>query len=277
MQSRESGKPKCPTLVFLVQAGRTMNLQFTTQAAAAYASRSQVARALSEDWCRRELYCAACDSDRLLQSRPNTPTADFTCPRCSQLYELKSSRNWNPRKIVDAGYEAMVRAIRGDRTPNLLFLHYSADSCVSNLLLVPRVFFTESVIEKRKPLNPQARRAGWVGCNILLDHIPDDGKIILVSAGATIPAQQVRKEFSRVRSLAELPPSKRGWTVDVLALVRRLQKPQFSLGDLYDFELELRTMHPQNKNIRAKIRQQLQTLRDMHILRFIERGKYSLL
>src|SRR5271170_1223403 len=119
-----------------------MNLQFTTQVAAAYASGSQVARALSEDWCKRELYCPACDSDRLLQSRPNTPAVDFTCPRCTQSYELKSSKSWKPRKIVDAGYNAMLRAIRGDRAPNLLFLHYSADLCVSNLLLIPRVFFT---------------------------------------------------------------------------------------------------------------------------------------
>jgi type II restriction enzyme len=254
-----------------------MNLQFTAQVAAAYGSGSQAARALSEDWCRRELYCPACDSDRLLQSRANTPAVDFTCPQCKQSYELKSSKSWKPRKIVDAGYNAMLRAIRGDRAPNLLFLHYSVDLCVSNLLLIPRVFFTESVIEKRRPLNPQAQRAGWVGCNILLEHIPDDGKIILVSAGATIPTEHVRKEFSRVRGLARLSPSKRGWTVDVLTLIRRLQKTQFTLVDLYDFEQELRAMHPQNRNIRAKIRQQLQILRDMHMLRFTERGRYSLL
>jgi type II restriction enzyme len=252
-----------------------MILQCRTQAAAAYRSGSQVARALTEDWCSRELYCSACDSDTLLQSRPNSPASDFTCPRCTQSYELKRSRIWKPRKIVDAGYEAMLRAIRQDKAPNLLFLHYSSEWRVANLLLVPRVFFTESVIEKRKPLSPSARRAGWVGCNILLEQIPEDGKITLVSAGAPIPAKRVREEFSRVRRLAELPPSKRGWTVDVLALVRRLGKPHFSLSEIYNFEAELQAVHPQNRNIRPKIRQQLQVLRDLGLIEFTSPGTYA--
>jgi len=169
----------------------------------------------------------------------------------------------------------MIRSIRADRTPNLLFLHYSAEWCVQNLLLIPRMFFTESVIEKRKALSASARRAGWVGCNILLRRIPSDGKIQMVSDGVAIPIAQVRQEFARVRTLAELPPSARGWTVDVLNLIRRLGKPQFSLTELYDFETDLKTLHPQNQNIRPKIRQQLQILRDKGFLRFTGPGKYA--
>jgi len=178
------------------------------------------------------------------------------------------------RKIVDAGYSAMIRAIREDRTPNLLVMQYSKDWFVTNLLLIPRMFFTESAIERRPPLSPKARRAGWVGCNILLDRIPDDGKIMLVSAGTPVPTGDVREEFARVRQLAQLPPSRRGWTVEVLNLVRQLRKPEFALAELYEHEGELRESHPGNKNIRPKIRQQLQILRDMRLIRFTERGKY---
>src|SRR4051812_24473963 len=85
------------------------------------------------------------------------------------------------QESFDAGYAAMIRAIRADRTPNLLLLQYSNTWTVQNLLLVPRMFFTESVVEKRKPLGPDARRAGWVGCNILLGEIPPDGKIPMIS------------------------------------------------------------------------------------------------
>ena len=254
-----------------------MNLQCRGEVAVDYTSGPQIVRILTEAWCARELYCPGCDSDTLFPSRPNTPAFDLTCPLCARCFELKSSRKWKQRKIVDAGYEAMVRAIRGDKTPNLFVLQYSRDWFVTNLLLIPRVFFTESAVEKRRPLNVGARRAGWVGCNILLDQIPDDGKILLVSDGITVPAERVRKEFSRVQGLAKLPPSSRGWTVDVLNLVRRLGKAQFSLDELYDFETELREAHPQNRNVRAKIRQQLQVLRDMRLLRFTERGRYSLL
>jgi type II restriction enzyme len=39
------------------------------------------------------------------------------------------------------------------------------------------------MIEKRKPLSSTARRAGWIGCNILLDTIPTSGKIFYIKDG----------------------------------------------------------------------------------------------
>ena len=237
---------------------------------------SQIARVLTEEWCSRELYCPACDSNRLSPSKANTPAVDFVCPRCEQPFELKSLKNWVPKKIVDAGYDAMLRAIRTDKTPNLLVLQYSTNWFVRNLLLIPRAFFSESVVEKRSPLGSQARRAGWVGCNILLGQIPEDGKIAIILEGLCVPQQRVRGKFSRVRGLAEVPPSLRGWTVDVLNVIRRLGKAQFSIQDLYEFEPELRATHPRNQNVRPKIRQQLQVLRDLGLLEFTHPGMYAL-
>ncbi len=253
-----------------------MNLQCRPEIASAYKAASQIARVLTEEWVARELYCPACNSDELSQSKTNAPAIDFTCPRCEQLFQLKGLRTWNPRKLVDAGYEAMIRAIRADRVPNLLVLQYSASWAVANLMLVPRVFFSEGVIEKRKPLAAYARRAGWVGCNILLDQIARDGKIAIVSDGAVVPKQRVRSEFSRVRKLAEVPPSVRGWTLDVLGAVRKLGKSSFSLDDVYEFESELRASHPLNRHIRPKIRQQLQVLRDLGLLEFSTPGNYRI-
>jgi type II restriction enzyme len=253
-----------------------MNLQCSAEFASSYRSASQIARVLTEHWCSREQYCPACDSDRLSQSKANAPAVDFICPKCAQLFQLKSLKKWNPKKIVDAGYEAMIKAIRGDRTPNLLVLNYSREWSVQNLFLIPRAFLSESVIEKRNPLGPQARRAGWVGCNILLGQIPEDGKISLVSAGKVEPERKVRAEYSRIRQLTALPPSLRGWTVDVLKVIRELRKPQFSLQELYAFEPDLKAVHPRNQNIRPKIRQQLQLLRDMGLVEFVSPGKYAL-
>ncbi len=251
-----------------------MNLQCRIDLASKYKAGSQIARVRSEEWCTRELYWPACDSDKLTGSKPNNPAVDFACAKCEQPFQLKSLRNWNPRKIVDAGYEAMLRAIRADKTPNLLVLQYSSAWLVQNLLLIPRMFFSESVIEKRNPLAPHARRAGWVGCNILLSEIPADGKIVIISAGVPVLKRQVREEFSRVKQLAELPPSLRGWTLDVLRVIRRLGKSEFSLQELYDFESELKSLHPQNQNVRPKIRQQLQVLRDVGLISFLSPGIY---
>jgi type II restriction enzyme len=253
-----------------------MNLQCRLDLASKYKAGPQIARVLSEDWCARELYCPACDSDQLAGSRPNNPAIDFECAKCEQPFQLKSLRHWNPRKVVDAGYEAMLRAIHADRTPNLLLLQYSSSWLVQNLLLIPRMFFSESVIEKRKPLGPNARRAGWVGCNILLGEIPSDGKIAMISAGVPVRKQLVREEFSRVKQLALLPPPVRGWALDVLQAVRQLGKTEFSLQELYAFEAKLKALHPRNQNVRPKIRQQLQVLRDLGLLRFGAKGNYSL-
>lgn len=253
-----------------------MNLQCRVDLAIGYKAAPQIARVLTEDWCSRELYCPACDSDCLSGSKPNSPAVDFECAKCEQPFQLKGMKNWNPKKVVDAGYDSMIRAIRADRTPNLLLLQYSSAWFVQNLLLIPRMFFSESVIEKRKPLAQHARRAGWIGCNILLSEIPSDGKITLISGGVPVRKKQVRSEYSRVKDLSKVPPSLRGWTLDVLSIIRRLGKQGFSLSEVYEFESELKVLHPRNENIRPKIRQQLQVLRDLGLIRFAGEGHYFL-
>jgi type II restriction enzyme len=252
-----------------------MNLQCSPELASEYKSASQITRVLTEDWCSRELYCAACESNRLLRSKANTPAVDFSCPKCEQPFQLKSLKHWGQKKIVDAGYDSMIRAIRADRTPNLLVLQYSTNWEVRNIMLIPRMVFSENAIEKRAPLSPVARRAGWVGCNILLDRIPQDGKIAIVSDGSVVAEQDVRREFSRVRRLAEVPPSVRGWTLDVLNAVRKLGVSHFSLQELYRYESELTGLHPHNRNVRPKIRQQLQVLRDLGLIEFTSPGNYT--
>jgi len=254
-----------------------MNLQCEPELAAAYKSRSQIARVLTEDWCARELYCAACPSNALSRAETNAATVDFFCPKCAQPYQLKSRLNAYTSKITDAAYAPMIRAIREDRTPNLLFLQYSNNWAVSNLLLVPRFFFSESVIEKRKPLGPGARRAGWVGCNILLGNIVPDGRISLISNGIALPSKDVRSRFAEMRALSGVRPETRGWTLDVLRIVREIGKENFTLREAYDHADELQALHPLNQHVRPKIRQQLQVLRDLGFLRFVAPGQYAVI
>ncbi|MFN3814987.1 hypothetical protein [Brevundimonas sp.] len=52
-------------------------------------------------------------------------------------------------------------------------------------------------------------------------------------------------------------------------------RPDFVLDDLYAFEARLSALHPGNRHVREKIRQQLQVLRDRGWLTFGERrGTY---
>jgi type II restriction enzyme len=68
----------------------------------------------------------------------------------------------------------------------------------------------------------------------------------------------------------------RGWTLDVLNVVRYLRKKEFSLAEVYAFEEKLSALHPANRFIRDKIRQQLQILRDLGFVEFLGRGNYRL-
>lgn len=254
-----------------------MNLNMTPDLGFRYKSPLQIARVISEDWAARNLYCPACKSNKLSQAPTNTRAVDLSCPECGQVFQLKSGRHWNQRKIVDAGYAPMIAAIRSDSVPNLIVMQYTESWRVQNLLLVPHFFFTETVIERRKPLRSTARRAGWIGCNILLEEIPPEGKLNLVLDGSVKDVRQIRKHFEHIRGLSNLKGDVRGWTLDVLRSVRKLNKAEFALSDIYAYEHALAAAHPSNRNVRPKIRQQLQKLRDLRFLEFVSPGRYRVI
>lgn len=252
-----------------------MQLDMPGELAAGYRSPTQQARVVSEAWGEENLYCSNCTSDRLRRLPTNTPALDFECPRCASLFQLKSQRHRFTTRINDAAYNKMREAILKRRTPNILALHYEAARwTVENLILVPSFAFSLSCIEKRKPLSSLAVRANWVGCNILLSNIPLDARIAVVTGGTISNPRIVRQQYERLRPLEKLRIEARGWTLDVLNVVRRLDKPEFSLGEVYAFAPELARLHPQNKNVEPKIRQQLQELRELKILESLGRGHY---
>jgi type II restriction enzyme len=255
-----------------------MDLSLNAALAEDYKSPAQQARVVTEAWVAEHLYCLGCAEDELDPTRRGKQVVDFLCGNCERRYQLKSQRRPFGRKVVDAAWGPMASAIRSGTVPNFLFLHYNHEAWrVTNLFGVPSHFMTLSALERRKPLPPTARRAGWVGCNILLDALPPDARVSIVREERARPAIRVREEWSRFEFLAKRSHESRGWTADVLARVRRLDQRMFTLQDIYAFEEELSKLHPKNRHVRAKIRQQLQVLRDRGILKFLNRGLYLVL
>ncbi|HEV7218785.1 MAG TPA: DpnI domain-containing protein [Terriglobales bacterium] len=254
-----------------------MQLELPRAGLEGYNSNSQRARIATEAWAAKNLYCLNCASDELSCSPPNTAAVDYVCPDCDASFQLKAQSHSFGSKILDAAYATMLQKIRQDQTPNLVALHYDIERwSVRNVFLVPEFAFSISAIEKRKPLAPTARRAGWIGCNILLTEIPPDARIPLVVDGEPANRKLARKQFAKVRPLANLRPEMRGWTLDVLNLIRSLHKQTFTLADAYTLEPHLASLHPANRHVRDKIRQQLQILRDLGLLHFVGRGHYRL-
>ncbi len=254
-----------------------MNLSMNGAVAADYKSNAQRARVVTECWAGNCLYCPNCPSPALDRLRNNTKGSDFSCSNCGFFFQLKGQKSRIGRQVIDGAYGAMIEAVQSDRSPSFFFLHYDpVNWLVLNLLLVPSFAFPASAIIKRNPLAPAARRAGWVGCNIALCQIPSDARIPVVSASKALPEIEVRRQFSRIKPLSQLNPNERGWTLDVLNAIRSLGKSEFSTADAYVFSQKMERLHPSNRHVRDKIRQQLQVLRDLGLLIHVARGRWKL-
>jgi len=110
---------------------------------------------------------------------------------------LKSKSGDFSGKVIAGNFDSMISRIAMSNSPHFFFLGYDHENyAVRNFFVVPSYFFQSSVIEKRKPLASTARRAGWVGCNILLDQIPETGKIYFVKNGDEIKTEVIPPENS---------------------------------------------------------------------------------
>jgi len=222
------------------------------------------------------MYCLACDSNTLQAARHGEPVIDFTCPDCLERYQVKGKKEPFGGVVVNSAYKQKMDAIQAGLTPDYLFLQYDHDLMrVVNFFAVPGHFLSESVIRERTPLSQSARRSGWVGSTILLGSLPIEARIQIISDGHVIPREFVRRNWQQFSFMRSQPPESRGWLTDVLSCVRHVDKQAFTLDDVYQYERELADLHRRNKNIRPKIRQQLQILRDRGIITFQGRGVYG--
>ncbi|RYX80078.1 restriction endonuclease [bacterium] len=182
--------------------------------------------------------------------------------------------------IAAGAFGAMTARLAAANNPSLFAMSYDrAAARVTDLILVPSHFFTPQIIRARKPLGPHARRAGWQGCTILIGQVPASGRISLIRAGAPAPKAQVRAAWAATRFLRDEGATARGWLLAVMGAVEAATdaggRPDFTLAEVYAQEARLAALYPGNHNVRPKIRQQLQVLRDRGWLAFGDkRGTY---
>lgn len=252
-----------------------MDLLFNVKLAENYKSNSQIARVLSEDWVSQNSFCPSCGNRDLNIYNRNNPAADFYCGNCKSDFELKSFRTFPKRKIVNGAYDSMITKILHNRNPNFFFLHYSSSYSVLNYFTIPKYFFTFDIIEKRKPLSENARRANWTGCNILFGNLPQSGIIYLVKNSTIINPKVVLKQWQKTSFLTGKKLINRGWLIELIEIVDNISSKTFTIQDVYKFEGLLRQKYPNNRFVKEKIRQQLQVLRDEGLIKFIGRGLYQ--
>lgn len=252
-----------------------MNLNLNPSLGEQYKSATQKSRVISEDWTERNAFCFSCGGT-LAREKNNARVLDFTCVRCHNEFELKSTRGKFSNKLPDGAFSTMMARLCDVSSPDFFFLTYDLKSfCVTNFFAVPTYFLDATVIEKRKPLGPDARRAGWVGCNIVMTRIPEAGRVFYVRNRQILQKSSVIETWERTTFLRhEASLETRGWTLEVLRIIESLNVREFTLQRMYDFETHLKQLFPRNNFIRAKIRQQLQVLRDAGLIVFEGRGHY---
>src|SRR3989344_922927 len=242
-----------------------------------YHSMSQIARVLTESWFEDEMYCPNCLHTEFFRNPNNTRVIDFRCNNCGNEYQLKAQSKPFYSKVVDGAFKPMMHSIQLGTIPSFSFMSYSVKNwLVNHLFVVPKFFFSRSIIEKRKPLSFSARRAGWTGCNIVLSKLPELGKIKVIDGGDVLSKSTVHKVWKDLSFMEKKNPEGKAWTSDVLFCIQKLTKKEFTLDEMYEFEDYLAELHPRNYHVKPKIRQQLQILRDSGILKFKERGIYLL-
>jgi len=147
------------------------------EAQTSYTSESQGARSWTERWVGEQVFCPNCGNPKITQFKANRPVADFLCTSCSEEYELKSQKSNFGNKVLDGAFRTMCERLAESNNPNLFLLKYDLKRFeVASLFVVPKQFFVREIIQERKRLAATARRAGWIGCNILLHQIPAAGK-----------------------------------------------------------------------------------------------------
>ncbi len=251
-----------------------MNPKLPMHLASNYTNQTQVARVTTEAWVVENILCPNCGGS-LKKYSSNTKSKDVFCISCMEEYQVKSSRTIFSNKIIGAEYNTTLQSVQSGQHPSLILLHYSQQNMeVVDVQIIHRSCVTTSSIIPRQPLGSNARRAGWQGCMIDLDRIPSTARLFIVENGKEQSAEKVKKLWQALNPILNVKPESRGWISDVLAVVER-QLDHFTLTQVYEYAGALSKLHPNNTHVHAKIRQQLQMLRDMGVIVFESRGYYS--
>ena len=132
-----------------------MNLSFDVSIVGNYKSNSQIARVLTERWVESNVYCIRCGNENIISLKNNRPVADFMCPKCRNIYELKSKAGSLGKKVNDGAYSTMLERITSNSNPDFLFLSF--DKIEESTFTLKDMYYFENELKMRHPENYHIR------------------------------------------------------------------------------------------------------------------------
>ncbi len=114
------------------------------------------------------------------------------------------------------------------------------------------------------------------------EHIAKANEILSKIPKITLPQIPVVKietpeiNFDIIQNATQpISTSLTGWKLAVFNCLISINKQEFTINEVYRYENQLKTMYSKNQNIKAKIRQQIQFLRDLGLIEFLTNGNYK--
>ncbi|HCO93202.1 MAG TPA: hypothetical protein DIU00_04495 [Phycisphaerales bacterium] len=134
------------------------------------------------------------------------------------------------------------------------FLHIFTDDQQVSIITEEILFITENILSK----------------------VPKEKKVHFeISEKELFAERHIEPEYDLYDGGIEtITESLSGWRLDIFNLVSNIPTNVFELDRVYASKNHLQELHPENRNIEAKIRQQLQELRYLGLIEFIDRGVY---
>lgn len=110
----------------------------------------------------------------------------------------------------------------------------------------------------------------------ILEKVPKEKKIKFEKSERDLfPAAKYEPENDLYDGgVAAIVETLSGWRLDTFNVVSKIPAKIFKLEQVYTYKQHLQELHPENRNVEAKIRQQLQELRDLGLIEFFDRGVY---
>jgi len=137
-------------------------------------SNSRIYGEVIELWVENNIPCSC--GGKLITQPANQKSIDCICNQCGRNIQIKSSakpfsinRN-NKLKILGAEYTTTLNSINSEVEWDLMLVQYDKEHhMVLNIKVVEAMNIKAENVVPRKPLGPNARRAGWQGCYLEFD------------------------------------------------------------------------------------------------------------
>lgn len=245
-----------------------MDLKLDTKLGKNYTSKTQISKNITEPWIRDNFNCPFCNK-KLKMYPQNNKCSDFYCDNCNEDFELKSKKGkFAKTKITGSSHKATIKKLKQNKF-HLILLERN-ERKVTGLTFIPKNFFYDEMIEKRKPL-----KDGRVQCMIRVELIPSFAKIQYVRDGEEVEKKIIQYKLDKIKEFKNIDPQNKSWKLFLLSIIDKIPENIFSFKDLQKIYNDkenkkvIKKLFPNNKSIEGTVLKELQKLRDQKYIKFL--------